>query len=483
MSRVAGRILGVDAAHARQLDGAGEIVAICDTGLDRGDPRDPHPYISADRVRVLQVYRRKIGDDLLGHGTHVAGCVIADVANGQTEIRGTAPGAQIVLQSCFRANDSPFGNRPQHVRDVLRDAYDRGARIHSNSWVQIDVGPLYSDTAREIDEFMVSHPDMLVVTATGNEGRFDATRRVQPKTICSPATAKNALAVGGSESEQPTLSQPYDRFFPGKLARQLPAETAADGWANDRKHWAPFSGAGPTFDGRLKPDVVAPCTSILSARSRKRFVGSIWGSSTVADAAVLGGTSIAAPLVAGCCAVVRHALRPRVANPSGALVKAVIINGADQDLEQIPGQPFPAYPNESVGWGRVNVARSLALTGGECWSYDSTRPIERTGDVVRIRVPITGPGELRVTLAWTDPPGERLVSNLDLALRCGAASQLGNGRAPADAENNVEHVRMQVDGSTPRADVTVVATALAGGTQHFALAIAGPVDARNIVVV
>lgn len=102
-----------------------------------------------------------------------------------------------------------------------------------------------------------------------------------------------------------------------------------------------YSSRGPTFSGTIKPDVVAPGTTIYSAKSRNR--------STANDNFVDGsvkldprwtfssGSSMAAPLVAGCAAVLREALANNgCANPTAALLKALIINSA-VDLSTLGG--------------------------------------------------------------------------------------------------------------------------------------------------
>jgi len=67
---------------------------------------------------------------------------------------------------------------------------------------------------------------------------------------------------------------------------------------------APFSSSGPTRDGRLKPDLVAPGVSVLSARSTARHP-----SADEPKLARMSGTSMAAPFVAGTIALMFQAAR------------------------------------------------------------------------------------------------------------------------------------------------------------------------------
>jgi subtilisin family serine protease len=79
-----------------------------------------------------------------------------------------------------------------------------------------------------------------------------------------------------------------------------------------------FSSKGPTSDGRVKPDVVAPGAAIKSAK-----VNTSCG--VLEDT----GTSMATPLTAGAMALMREYMQKRVtSSPSGPLLKAALINGA-----------------------------------------------------------------------------------------------------------------------------------------------------------
>src|SRR5207237_607299 len=76
-----------------------------------------------------------------------------------------------------------------------------------------------------------------------------------------------------------------------------------------------------------------------------------------------GGTSMATPLVSGSAALVRQFLQNKadVANPSAALIKAMLINGArDMAGQYVPSEAGPT-PNVNEGFGRVDVAASIGV--------------------------------------------------------------------------------------------------------------------------
>ncbi|HML25369.1 MAG TPA: S8 family serine peptidase, partial [Methanomethylovorans sp.] len=87
-------------------------------------------------------------------------------------------------------------------------------------------------------------------------------------------------------------------------------------------------------DGRIKPDIVAPGTFIISTRSSVSDTEG-WGAVNE-DYIYMGGTSMATPIAAGGLALIRQNYVDNLnVTPSAALLKATVINGAS-DMQ--PGQ-------------------------------------------------------------------------------------------------------------------------------------------------
>jgi serine protease AprX len=474
---VATKIIGADVVHATSsFNGAGQIIAIADTGFDRGSTSDVHPAF-ADRIQKLYALGRPgNANDPDGHGTHVAGSIAGQTVSGNgNAINGAAPAARLVVQSLMD-NVNGLSGIPFHLSQLFAPPYDNdGARVHNDSWTLDDTGGVYVAAARELDEFVWKHRDMVVCVAAGNRGRDGSFRGVvDAGSVQAPGTAKNCITVGASESVRPEQSKTWAQGFPSRFA--VPP-IGDDLWANSAEGLAAFSGRGPTKDGRIKPDVVAPGTSILSTASRGATPDRFWGTSSDPLYCYKGGTSMATPLVSGCAAIVRQWLIAGrgIARPSAALVKALLINGAVALQGQYQPSECGPRPSFNQGFGRVHLARSLGLVAGEMLElHDEGTPLDGAGDEQQFRVDIPATARsIVVTLVWTDMPGERLVNDLDLIVRAGATERHGNmpaGSSDFDRTNNVEEVSWDLPPSG-KALVVVRAHDVALAPQSFALVI------------
>ena len=234
--------------------------------------------------------------------------------------------------------------------------------------------------------------NMLFLFAAGNSGTdANSDGLVDSDSVGSPGTAKNVLTVGATENNRPAVTTTWGDWW---TSNYPVAPIYGDPISNDTEGMAAFSSRGPTDDGRIKPDVVAPGTMIVSSRSHVAGTTTGWG---VYDANYLymGGTSMATPLTAGAATLVREWLTETrgFSNPSAALMKAVLINGAT-DLS--PGQytspqEIPAQrPNNVSGWGRVNLPESIDPPAPrQVWLRDFTAGLS-TGSVVTYTITIGG---------------------------------------------------------------------------------------------
>jgi serine protease AprX len=480
MSNIARTIMTIDSGSAAAgINGENQVIAVCDTGLDRGDVRDLHPAFS-QRVLKLYALGRNVADDPNGHGTHVCGCAVGSgVLNDGTQLQGAAPAASLIIQSVLDS-DGGLGGIPLDLSDLFGPVYQNdGVRIHTNSWGTSANG-VYTTLAADVDAFVWQYRDMLICFAAGNDGTDAAsTGQVSDGSIGSPACAKNCIAVGASESSRPGFTAgaggPLFTYGYG-WPESFPAEPLkSDPVADDPNRVAAFSSRGPAANARVKPDVVAPGTAILSTRSRVAS-GVGWGLSADPLYFFEGGSSMATPFVAGCAAIVRQYLQQAgIATPSAALLKATLINGAVPIDNQNNPPDLSALPDNGQGFGRVDLTGTLGLASNsvQILLRDEATELD-TGDEetidINLAAPFTG---LLATLVWTDAPGEGLQADLDLVVSLPDGSEL-HGNMPAasddfDRVNTIEQVR-RTDLEPGLAHVTVRAYRVTN-PQNYALVV------------
>jgi serine protease AprX len=518
-------IMGVPAVWRDYgIYGKGQILGVADSGLDTGDPATLSPDFAG---RIVATHVLSPGGDIadqFGHGTHVAGSASgAGVQSGadpalqryEGSFAGVAPEASLVIQAFETSPEGAVLGLGDDPSPVFAQAYADGARIHTNSWggptgnfSLLDPSQLfgrYPEMSRLTDEFMWEHPDMAIFFAAGNNGNdglyfivqclpgFLQDGVIDPDSINAPGTAKNVITVGASESERSDAFGSSKTWGESNETCFREEPLASDTLSDDATGMAAFSSRGPTDDGRIKPDLVAPGTNIFSNRTHMPGANTLWDpEGTNPDYLFSGGTSMATPLAAGAGVLVREWLTRRgLVNPSAAAVKATLLN-TTKDIA--PGQygtgekqeiPF-TRPNSVVGWGRLDLGFIAAPAPYQLWLDDHTTGLA-TGQTLRYTNTISQPlvvsnGDqpLRVMLAWTDPPaslssGKQLVNDLDL-LVTGPDGQIywGNGAASGDHVNNVEGII--IPNPAPGAyTVEVRAHNVPVDTQPYALVVGGAI--------
>ena len=245
------------------LTGTGQTVAIADTGLDIGNTTNIHSDLAGRTITPYALGRAGDWSDQNGHGTHVAGSVLGNGTNSTNQYRGPAYTSNLIFQSVMDATGG-LGGLPADLNSLFQTPYAGGARIHTNSWGSA-VNGVYDTSAQQVDQFTWNNKDMLILFAAGNEGVDNNSNGViDLDSLSSPGTAKNVLTVGASENNRSAIPYTYGVFF-GYPASPI----SSDLMANNVNGMAAFSSRGPTNDGRIKPDIVAPGTFIASTRSQK----------------------------------------------------------------------------------------------------------------------------------------------------------------------------------------------------------------------
>ena len=477
------------------------IVDVSDSGIDKGslDPQDLHKdFLNASGLARVS-YARVVGEvdpetppaDRAGHGTINASIVGGYNVNASFPYVdengfkfgvGVHPYARLGVTQIF----APEYTNPSLAAMVAK-MYADGARVSNNSWGAYNNSyttdsQLYDSLVRDAQATVQGNQELTIVFSSGNEGAGGHTS--------SPGNAKNVISVGASENLRPGMDG-------------CGIDTSG---ADDINSLIAFSSGGPTTDGRIKPDIVAPGTHIQGARSQAPTYtgGGVCGPANYPSGQSLytwsSGTSHSSPAVAGGAALLRQLFQQGAGHPpSPAMVKAYLTNSTSYLSGKGAGD---SLPGNNQGWGLMSLNR--ALDGTPRIMIDQTQVLASSGQTVTVAGKVADPTKpFRVTLAWTDAPGAAFataaVNDLDLQVDIGGKTYLGNHFAgglsvdggSADRLNNVEAVWLPPN-TTGDFTIRIVGTNIAGDgipgnadltDQDFALVVyntdggpGGPVD-------
>lgn len=470
-----------------EFKGEDQIVGVADTGLD-----DTHPDFQGRIKGVVALGRPNNYTDTDGHGTHVAGSILGDGTSSNGKYAGVAPKSKLFFQSVMD-EEGELRGLPYDLTDLFEEAYQIGARIHNNSWGSI-ARSYYRMNSLEVDEFVANHRDMLIVIAAGNDGI--ATGNINSKkgyvdllSIKSPGTAKNALTVGASRSSRTTggwSELTYKEVWPDDFPDAPISDEKVSG---NPECMAGFSGRGPCRDMRVKPDVVAPGTDILSTKSSRAPLGNFAGIDPNNNQyGYMSGTSMASPLVAGCAALVReYFTKKRNHNPSAALLKATLINGTKQLKGNDSIADIALLPNYHQGFGCIylpytipnNTLPWMKIEYLDTWQNDSLK-FNMTGEIIKYSFTLGQSEWLRICLVWTDSPNSGIQNNLNIILDKDDEREkkwISNESWPynlndLDSRNNVQVIRIE-NAKPGKYNINLLTPQLLNPGQDFALVVSG----------
>jgi subtilisin family serine protease len=275
------------------ITGAGQTIAIIDTGIDYTNPALASRYVGG----------YDFGDndsdpmDTIGHGTHVAGIAVST----DTTYRGVAPGANVAALKVFAngTNDASDWNVIQAMDWVVTNArkYNITAVNISlgdgGSYRESDINPLYLE-----EQYLQTLKNMgiFVACASGNDGFL--------KGISYPAVSKYAVSVGGTYANSDYSNyilywNDATQWNPG--GGKVPARMADNGPSinNIMTMTDRYTSAS---DGKL--DLLAPGAVITSTYP----IALDTTDGTQDGFTALMGTSMAAPFAASASMLVRQAL-------------------------------------------------------------------------------------------------------------------------------------------------------------------------------
>ncbi|MDM7934820.1 MAG: S8 family serine peptidase [Methanothrix sp.] len=344
------RIIGVDRLWEKGIDGSGVTVAVLDSGIDKNHP-DLVGRVVGEKNFVAD---ETTTDDLLGHGTMVAGIIAGSGAASGGRYRGVSPGADLLN---VKVIDSSGEGRVSDIIAGIEWAIGSGADVLSLSLGGINLGETNPPITMAADK--AADAGVVVCVAAGNRN----STRVEGTATGAQVSQQDGSTIDLSQLEGSRSKDVLLLLVPIVLA--LPPgliDSPGDGvkvitlGASDSDgRIASFSGSGPTRDDRIKPDVVAPGVSVISTAppglERPAYVDLYYAEES--------GTSLSTPVAAGLAALLLQA-EPEL-TPAG--VKAAMARGALK-LKNTQGEEYEVYYQ---GAGQLNASASYELLGGDLY--------------------------------------------------------------------------------------------------------------------
>ena len=270
-------VVGADVVWGQNVIGSGVTVAVLDTGLGNNLPaltktvNNEEGRIVAWKDFISKKNKKPI--DPNGHGSHVAGIIANSEKGVDGEWNGVAPGVNLVgVRVLDEQGAGTYETVISGLQWVLENKDQYNIRIVNLSLVAPVQSPYWADP---LDQAVTAvwAEGVTVIVAAGNSGP-DA------MTITVPGNNPYVVTVGAFT----------DNFTP------------AD-WNDD--YIAPFSSAGPTLDGFVKPDLVAPGGHMVSVVPNDSVLAKQYPENQLkSNYFKLAGTSQATAVVSGIAALI-----------------------------------------------------------------------------------------------------------------------------------------------------------------------------------
>ncbi|MBI3928139.1 MAG: S8 family peptidase [Armatimonadetes bacterium] len=258
------RLPGIEKVWEKGFTGAGQTIAVIDSGIY------PHPDLNGKVTGWVDLSRenRKRPADPFGHGTHVAGVLAGSGEKSAGKVKGVAPDAKLVgirittVAEAIKGLQWVIENREKYNINVVNLSLgDFASKSYKDD-------PWSQAVQKAIEAGLV------VVVAGGNEGP-------DPKTISTPGIHPQAITVGAYD----------DKGTP----------------ATDDDSVASFSSRGPTVDGLIKPDILAPGVRVFGTLSPGSNLDVPDLPHIGKDYMAMSGTSQATPMISALAALLLQA--------------------------------------------------------------------------------------------------------------------------------------------------------------------------------
>lgn len=390
---------------SKELNGEGMNVMLQDDGVI-GPHIDYEGRIGAQFITINR------GD----HGDHTGGTIMG-AGNLEPRYMGMAPASQLWVYGAayegYPGFDSIYSHYNKHDIRITSTSYSNG----------VNAG--YTALAQKLDDQVERMADLTHVFSAGNS---------------RSASSNGWYTITGGH----------------KVAKNVITVANLDYLDND----ATSSSQGPTQDGRIKPDIGAVGSNVMSTSNPNLYVPK-------------SGTSMSCPGVAGTVTVLYQAFKELNSSttPNSALMKGIVCNTAD-DI----GRKGPDFTN---GFGRINALKAYDAIKNKTYFKGSVS----TGASQNYTINVGANDRLlKVMLVWIDPQGTAgssrpLINDVDLEVSTGflppskplildPSNPVLLAQEGRDSINNIEQV--VVENPTAGAyNIKVTGKLVAKGPQEF----------------
>ncbi|PCH68936.1 MAG: hypothetical protein COC01_02805, partial [Bacteroidetes bacterium] len=411
----------------------------------RGAPEATHTEFQLSNIKITEFAQYSLGDN--DHATKVCGTLIAQGSNPLA--RGMAREASITYGwSTFAMEEMA---QEAKINNLFLSNHSYGA--NNTGWQKIGSGVnegwwkwwgdprysisedykfgFYSQECFEYDNQAYSFPDYTIVISAGNNnnggpislsdsvivGYIDTIHIFGGAVIDTVIRYKKVLYADYSYIQTNGLFDCLD--FGGKSSKNPIIVGAINDLPNGYQiggfvDIAGFSNFGPTDDGRIKPDIVANGVQLTTPKINNGYTNTA------------SGTSLAAPNVTGSIALLQElyfnshldSLGGKKLIMKSATVKALLIQTADDALTTNLDGSYdgPDYPG---GWGVMNTLEAAkhikedTKTGQRNLIQELTLNNSSILSTTYNRQFYGSDSSLKITIAWTDPPGTPPPPSLD----------------------------------------------------------------------
>jgi len=318
-------LVGAPEVHNAGITGKGVTVAVVDTGLwwEADTLLSKTPKFRFDSTNAPQ------SDDPNGHGTHVSSVIGSNRLASNMVREGIAPAADIGAVRAFHYDgSSTYIDAIEAIDYVVKNRTAQNIRVLNLSFSATPQSYYWDDPLNQA-VMKAWQAGIVVVAAAGNDGP-------NPMTIGVPGNVPYIITVGAMSD----------------------SDTPADG-ADDRL--ASFSSSGPTFEGFVKPEVIAPGGHITGSMPFDGWIPLLHPDSMLDSQRQfrMSGTSQATAIVSGIVALMLE--KDPTLTPDA--VKCRLMASAKRSVDS---EGAPAYTVFQQGAGLVNAPAALASAATGC---------------------------------------------------------------------------------------------------------------------